>query len=254
VLRATPRCPWPLPSPLQHQTQQPPLTNADNHRGLGPGGQAASARHLAGAWCGAPPCRHPDCHAQQAPLLYRTSALQGLDRAQTQAAEQVTVTLTSQQAHKSVTLKQNPTLLHAGSSTRVGAAVWDGAYVLAAWLDAQPPGSFAGLRCVELGCGLGLPGLVLARLGAAAVFLTDKPALLVGARGNAAKNKLLSSQPAANGSQQQQPQQPQQPGCVVQVVGLDWEQPESLAAAAATITAGGRVDLIVGSDCIYPGE
>lgn len=60
----------------------------------------------------------------------------------------------------------------------MGACAWDGAYVLAAALDAQPPGSFAGLRAVELGAGMGLPGLVLARLGAA-VWLTDKPAATV---------------------------------------------------------------------------
>lgn len=76
-----------------------------------------------------------------------------------------------------------------------GAAVWDGAYVLAAYLDSQPPGTFAGLRCVELGCGCGLLGLVLARLGAGAVYLTDKQQHLVGPRVNAAKNKLLA--PAA---------------------------------------------------------
>lgn len=279
---------------------------------------------------------------------------------------------------------------------RVGAAVWDGAYVLSAWLDAQPPGTFSGLRCVELGCGLGLVGLVLARLGAAAVYLTDKPtpSALAGPRGNAARNKLLlaptnagaaaAGQPAAAAAeaaglttqgggtdvvkeqlgagcqqshgfkqagpqheeaaaavsglaaaavqqavmkgavvqhhqqphsqqdqqqrqqqqlsplllqqqqlpqtcahepalavqhnnpcttappakppqpplrpkQQQQQQRSQHAGAVgsrpvVQVCGLDWECPASLAAAAAAIRAEGPIDLIVASDCIYPGE
>lgn len=66
--------------------------------------------------------------------------LEGLDRAQTQAADLVTVQLQHGQA---VTLKQNPTALK-GSNVRVGACAWDGAYVLSAYLDAQPPGAFAG--------------------------------------------------------------------------------------------------------------
>jgi hypothetical protein len=66
--------------------------------------------------------------------------LEGLDRAQTQAADLVTVQL---QHGQPVTLKQNPTALK-GSNVRVGACAWDGAYVLSSYLDAQPPGTFAG--------------------------------------------------------------------------------------------------------------
>jgi predicted nicotinamide N-methyase len=154
-----------------------------------------------------------------------------------------------------VTIKQNPTALKPGAKIRVGAAVWDGAYVLASYLDAQPPGTFTGLRCVELGCGCGLLGLVLARLGGAAVYLTDKPQLLTGPRVNAAKNKLLAAQPPpAAGAQQQQQQQQQQPSAaVVQVCALDWEDQQTMAQSVAAIRAQGRVDVIVASDCIYPG-
>lgn len=66
--------------------------------------------------------------------------LEGVDRAQTQAADLVTVQL---QHGRPVVLKQNPTALK-GSHIRVGACAWDGAYVLSAYLDAQPPGAFAG--------------------------------------------------------------------------------------------------------------
>ncbi|PSC70949.1 lysine methyltransferase METTL21D [Micractinium conductrix] len=164
--------------------------------------------------------------------------LVGLDRAQTQAAD------------------LNPAALRPGGvgGVRVGACAWDGAYVLAAALDAQPPGSFAGLRAVELGAGMGLPGLVLARLGAA-VWLTDKPAATVFGRCNAAKNRMLvPSAPAPSPlppTQQQRQQQAPAPGSVA-VLGLDWEDGPGAAAAAATITAAGPVDLIVGTDCIYP--
>lgn len=223
----------------------------------------------------------------------RTQHQQGLDRAQTQAADQVTVHLTNSPSDCSIIIKQNPTALK-GSRVRVGAAVWDGAYVLAAYLDAQPAGSFRDMRCVELGCGCGLLGLVLARLGASAVYLTDKPQFVVGPRVNAAKNKLLASAAAGvaaaagrrtlppqqkqhqqqqvpspqetsqqqSPSQQQQqqlqqqqspPQQQQQEQQVVHVLGLDWEDAASLQQAAAVITAQGPIDLIVASDCIYPG-
>ncbi|KAF6266019.1 hypothetical protein COO60DRAFT_639271 [Scenedesmus sp. NREL 46B-D3] len=179
--------------------------------------------------------------------------LVGVDRAQTQAADLVTVQL---QHGQPVTLKQNPTALK-GSNVRVGACAWDGAYVLAAYLDAQPPGTFAGLRCVELGAGMGLVGLVAARLGAA-VYLTDKPAMTVHARVNAAKNRLLAAATPAAASAVVGGKQPPQldvvcpgPGAAA-VVGLDWEDAAAAAAAAASMTAQGPIDLVVATDCIYP--
>lgn len=213
-------------------------------------------------------------------------ALTGLDRAQTQAADLVTVELSSAAvdaaeaaaaaadraagaaaaaaAPATVVLKQNPAALRPGGvgGVRLGACAWDGAFVLAAYLDSQPAGSFAGLRAVELGAGMALPGLVLARLGAA-VYVTDKPASAVFARVNAGKNRLLAAAPApaplvrgqphaaaAAGQQQQQVAAPALGS--VAVLGLDWEDEASAAAIAAGITAGGPVDLVVGTDCIYP--
>jgi predicted nicotinamide N-methyase len=168
--------------------------------------------------------------------------ISGVDRAQTQAAELLTVQLSH---GKTLTVKQNPTALRpppsaaAGEAVRVGCCVWDGAFVLAAWLDAQPAGMFAGKRCVELGAGIGLVGLVCARLGAS-VVLTDRQSMVVQARLNAAKNRLAAETPAhlkAPGE-----------GCVT-VQPLDWEAPGAAAAVAAL--AAQPVDFVIATDCLY---
>ena len=54
----------------------------------------------------------------------------------------------------------------------VGACLWDGALLLAAYLTAQPRHRLVGARCVELGAGVGAVGIALAKLGAH-VTLTD---------------------------------------------------------------------------------
>ena len=134
--------------------------------------------------------------------------LAGVDRAQTQAADLVTVVLTTGAAaaggaagddddasgdgnasssggggkaggggrELAVVMKQNPTLLQRTrpGEVRVGACVWDSGYVLCALLEAlarRRALDLAGARCVELGAGCALVGLVAARLGAS-VMLT----------------------------------------------------------------------------------
>lgn len=52
---------------------------------------------------------------------------------------------------------------HAGN-VGVGACLWDGALVLAGFLAAQPRYRYVGARCVELGGGVGLVGMALARM------------------------------------------------------------------------------------------
>ena len=64
------------------------------------------------------------------------------------------------------------------------AHLWSGARVLA---DAVPPRPG---RTIELGCGLGLPGLAAARRGAAVTFVDRAPAPLAFVRASAAANGI----------------------------------------------------------------
>ena len=163
-------------------------------------------------------------------------SLDTVDRAQTQAAEVVTLELDD---GKSITIKQNPTAVK-GSNVKVGCCAWDGAYVLSGYLQSKPAGSFKGLRVVELGAGVGMVGLVLAKLGAN-VVVTDKPSMLVLPRLNAAKNKLALESPAY----MRDPE-----GGTVTVLGLDWEAED--AEKVTTSLATTPIDLVVATDCVYP--
>ena len=51
-------------------------------------------------------------------------------------------------------------------------AVWDSSIVLAKFFEKHPQ-RCAGRRCLDLSAGCGLPGLALAKLGAASVTVTD---------------------------------------------------------------------------------
>lgn len=102
--------------------------------------------------------------------------------------------------------------------------VWDSSIVLARMLEALPPGSFAGKRCVELGAGCGLVGLVLCAAGAD-VVLTDLPCNLRLLRANARANtKHLKGR--------------------ARVAALSWGEP--LGAELR-----GRWDVVVATDVFY---
>ena len=138
----------------------------------------------------------------------------------------------------------------------MGACVWDGALALADYLAATPPSCpapYAGLTAVELGAGPGAAGLVLAALGAA-VALTDLPAALRLASGNAARNWLTPGRPRPGG-------RGGSGGCAV-AAPLEWGGPAWRAQAASAVgaaraaaglkSAAGGVDLVIASDVAYP--
>jgi predicted nicotinamide N-methyase len=99
------------------------------------------------------------------------------------------------------------------------ADLWPSAVALADVVARRPP---AGLRVLELGCGIALPGIVAARGGAADVLLADwSPDAIAFATDNAARA-----------------------GVRVRTVVASWEAPEPLSVE-------GGWDLVLASDVLY---
>ncbi|CAH0473911.1 unnamed protein product [Peronospora belbahrii] len=74
------------------------------------------------------------------------------------------------------------------------AKVWDCALVLAKFLANDtyfPPDFFVNKRVIELGCGIGVPGLATAALGAKEVILTDMPMAVPWIQVNIKRNQTL---------------------------------------------------------------
>ncbi len=105
--------------------------------------------------------------------------------------------------------------------------LWPSARGLARWM-AEHPEWLAGQTVLELGCGLGLPALVAARLGARVTAVDchpDVPAFL-------ARNAALSD-------------------VQIEYVQVDWSDPAALAELHAHI---GPLGLVVGSDLLYEAD
>lgn len=119
------------------------------------------------------------------------------------------------------------------SGQGTGLTIWDGAVVLAKYLERmaeeQAPGSVAGKTVLELGAGTGVVGLAAAAAGATTVYLTDLAYTLNNTAGNAAANA------AALGDAD------------VRTAELDWTRPALPPGLA-------HVDVIVAADVVWVTE
>lgn len=109
--------------------------------------------------------------------------------------------------------------------TGVGGVLWTGALVLSAWLVAHRDATVKGRRVLELGAGVGLVGLAVARAGAAETVLTDCNLELVEGLASAIRRHGLSAEASA--------------------AALDWFDPEPDLGPSAAF------DVIVGAEVIY---
>eukprot|EP00966_Prymnesium_polylepis_P111184 2571970-Prymnesium_polylepis.1 len=118
-----------------------------------------------------------------------------------------------------------------GDGSWTGTLIWDSAVHVTELLLASEAwrASIRGASVVELGCGLGLPGLVCALLGAAPVLLTDRGAVAALAEEGCRTHSALA---AAHG------------------VTLEWEA-AALQALVDERLSGAPPGLIIACDCIF---
>lgn len=160
-----------------------------------------------------------------------TKTLQALDRWEVHSAERLIVSL----AGLRLAVVQQPTSLTA-RRVGVGACLWDGALVLAGYLAAQPQYSYVGCRAVELGAGVGLVGLALAKMGAQAV-ITDIEKVL----------PLLNDNLVANGFPPEH-RPPEGRGWAA-AAELEWGRPGWMRTVRRL--ADPPPDLVLAADCCY---
>ncbi|CEM30986.1 unnamed protein product [Vitrella brassicaformis CCMP3155] len=126
-----------------------------------------------------------------------------------------------------------------------GRTIWDGAVVLAKFLELRMASRVKGATVLEFGAGLGLTGLAAAALGASQVLLTDLPYCLSTLTRNrdATMDRWLGQQAEAEAAHVN-----------VSVSSLDWRDPLESDAARILATQpewSGGVDLLLGADVVW---
>lgn len=111
---------------------------------------------------------------------------------------------------------------------------WDGALVLATYLLTQPMHRYVGAKAVELGAGVGVVGIVLAKLGAC-VISTDLQKVLPLLDTNVRENNVTLDQSKTHGW--------------VQVEELEWGAAGSIEKAKSLATPA--PDFVLAADCCY---
>lgn len=135
-----------------------------------------------------------------------------------------------------VEMEQRPERVGSDGKTTTGLALWSSALALSSFLDARGNdwGKDTNLTCLELGAGLGLPSIVLARHGVEAMATDRDPETL----------ELLERNARAN----------LDANAALAIGALDWSHPEDSAlfrdGASSPFAAP---DLVLASDVVYKG-
>jgi predicted nicotinamide N-methyase len=103
----------------------------------------------------------------------------------------VSFTVAKNDVHMNVKVVQKPSHLGA-NKIGVGACLWDGSLILSAYLLQQPQHQYIGSRVVELGAGVGLVSIVMAKLGAN-VISTDIEKVLPLLQENVDANEVMGT-------------------------------------------------------------
>ena len=120
-----------------------------------------------------------------------------------------------------------------GDRGRSGEVLWRASVVLASMMlarEKRSPGANAARSVIELGAGLAIAGLAIAR-GCARLTLTDLPEVVPAMEATIARNAGAAG------------------ACAVNAAALDWYDP----SAGAALTVAGKYDVALASDCIYEG-
>lgn len=107
--------------------------------------------------------------------------------------------------------------------------LWDCAIVLARFLE-KNPWHVIGKTVIELGCGIGLPGMVAAKLGGSHVMLTDRAIAIENLEKQIQENEWARSR--------------------VDAACLDWSKTNAQEFAKGS----GKFDVVLCSDLIYAGD
>lgn len=115
----------------------------------------------------------------------------------------------------------------------VGACVWDGAMLLGGYLASLPRHRFIGMKCVELGAGVGALSVLLAKMGAR-VYSTDIEKVVPLLYENAAANEVAE----------------RRDGGYMECLELEWGA-AGWMDKVSLLCDGGCPELVLAADCCY---
>lgn len=132
-----------------------------------------------------------------------------------------------------------------------GAAVWDAAIIMARWIY-QHPEVFEGKLVHELGCGVGLPGLVAARFCKELVFSDYLPGVLENMEHNIGINTNLEFDEESDEEDRVESRKRKEKiRATVKVADLNWDEVSETCSGSSSSEPIPLADIIIGSELTY---